>query len=140
MKGLLFLSLLISHSTLQPSNPLQIYRWEHRIVLIVAGDDPQSAKGQLNRFTDELDEVQDRDILVLTLKKDQVSVFDEESTLDSEGILNTYGLDRERFSVALIGKDGGIKFRSSEVVPPLQIYGLIDQMPMRRSEMRSRRN
>jgi hypothetical protein len=37
----------------------------------------------------------------------------------------------------LIGKDGGVKLRSSEPVSVKDIFGLIDSMPMRRQEMDS---
>ena len=40
------------------------------------------------------------------------------------------------FLFILIGKDGGEKLRSSQVVTTRQLFGLIDQMPMRRSEMK----
>ena len=42
------------------------------------------------------------------------------------------------FTLILIGKDGGEKFRSNKAVPLKQLYGLIDAMPMRRAEMRRR--
>jgi hypothetical protein len=43
-------------------------------------------------------------------------------------------------AVVLVGKDGGVKFRSDRPVPPEQIFDLIDAMPMRRQEMRAKDN
>ena len=42
------------------------------------------------------------------------------------------------FTVILLGKDGGEKFRFSTPVTPDQLFQLIDAMPMRQQEMRNR--
>jgi len=42
------------------------------------------------------------------------------------------------FQVLLIGKDGGVKLRSSEPVSMKDLFGLIDSMPMRQQEMESK--
>ena len=42
------------------------------------------------------------------------------------------------FEVVLIGKDGGVKARTSEPGALKEFLALIDTMPMRRAEMRSR--
>ena len=43
-----------------------------------------------------------------------------------------------RFAAVLVGKDGTVKHRSGEPVEPEYLYALIDQMFMRRREMRER--
>ncbi len=40
------------------------------------------------------------------------------------------------FNVLLIGKDGGVKYRSTKATDPKQLFETIDAMPMRQSEMR----
>lgn len=40
--------------------------------------------------------------------------------------------------VLLIGKDGGIKLKKPFIVKPQTIFDLVDSMPMRRAEMRSK--
>ena len=40
--------------------------------------------------------------------------------------------------MVLIGKDGGEKLRSHEIVSPETLCRLIDSMPMRQEEMRER--
>jgi hypothetical protein len=46
----------------------------------------------------------------------------------------------EPFLFILVGKDGGVKLRSRQVVGLDQLYGLIDSMPMRQREIRQSRN
>ncbi len=43
-------------------------------------------------------------------------------------------IEAARFKVLLIGKDGGVKLRTQTPVTPLELYQLIDAMPMRRRE------
>jgi hypothetical protein len=40
------------------------------------------------------------------------------------------------FTIILVGRDGGEKLRSSEVVSAEKLFGLIDAMPMRKDEMK----
>ena len=45
-------------------------------------------------------------------------------------------IDQKKFTLILIGKDGQQKFRSEKLTTLKQLYGIIDMMPMRRSEMK----
>ncbi|WP_176484552.1 DUF4174 domain-containing protein [Sphingomonas spermidinifaciens] len=49
-----------------------------------------------------------------------------------------YAVPRGRFGVVLVGRDGGVKFRSAEAVVPIRIERIIDAMPMRLREMSGR--
>ncbi len=49
-----------------------------------------------------------------------------------------YGVEPGRFAAVLVGKDGTVKHRFDKPVEPDEIYALIDEMPMRRREMRGR--
>jgi len=40
------------------------------------------------------------------------------------------------FTFVLVGKDGGEKYRSDKLVPNRELFGLIDAMPMRQSEVK----
>ena len=44
-------------------------------------------------------------------------------------------MDTSDFSVLLIGKDGGVKRRSTEVLDAWEFFDQIDTMPMRQREM-----
>ena len=43
-----------------------------------------------------------------------------------------------QFTVLLIGKDGGEKHRANQPVPAAEFFAMIDAMPMRQQEMRSK--
>ena len=42
----------------------------------------------------------------------------------------------EPFTVILIGKDGGEKYRSNSILTANRLFAMVDAMPMRQSEMR----
>ncbi|MGB2203635.1 MAG: DUF4174 domain-containing protein, partial [Pseudooceanicola atlanticus] len=44
-------------------------------------------------------------------------------------------LGAEGFEMLLVGKDGGVKMRAGEVIPPETLFATIDRMPMRQREM-----
>ena len=44
------------------------------------------------------------------------------------------------FTIILVGKDGGEKYRSTKPVSLKYLYGLIDPMPMRKAEMKEKGN
>ena len=52
--------------------------------------------------------------------------------------LSRFSLDGNFQGVLLIGKDGGIKLKKPFIVKPQTIFDLVDSMPMRRAEMRSK--
>jgi hypothetical protein len=54
--------------------------------------------------------------------------------------MNTKSIpDKDCNGLLLIGKDGGVKLKKEFIVPPDEIFTLIDSMPMRRAEMKNER-
>ncbi len=100
------------------------YRWNARPIVVFAGpNDPRLAE-QRALFEAARGEL---------LERDNVVIVD---------LRETSALRRRfrpgAFTVLLVGKDGGEKFRRDEIVDPDDLHALIDTMPMRRREMRHR--
>lgn len=115
---------------------LESLRWQHRVILVFAREPGASkAIANLQAFAAGID---DRDIawFVLdgaTLRSNYTGTLDE--TLPGR-LMERYFTPRpDNTAVLLIGKDGGVKSRSSDLDLEA-MFGLIDQMPMRRQEMR----
>lgn len=69
-------------------------------------------------------------------ERDLVSyVFFDESP-DGDAPREQFGVENEAFTVVLVGKDGGEKFRWQEPVAPKHLFDRVDVMPMRRRELR----
>lgn len=120
-------------------NPLSKYQWENRVLIIYSTDDTENnLQEQKIKYALSKDEYNERDLLVFHLSDNQFHNLTEKL---SEGIsisaLKTFlSIEKgDRFKVVLIGKDGGIKLKSEQVLSNQKLFSKIDAMPMRRDEM-----
>ena len=114
------------------------YRWERRPLLLFAptNSDPRLVE-TLSRIDADRCDVLDRDMVVGVVVGEGTSTLDGQ-VIDSEQaqqLTGRYGVGDTDFTVVLIGKDGGGKWRVNDV-PSLQtVFAVIDGMPMRSREM-----
>lgn len=106
---------------------LEELRWKNRVLLIYApaGSERQLALQEQSLRTHEA-ELKERDVAQIILREPA----EDRKTADR------FKLAEAGFTVLLIGKDGGEKLRSHDVVSPAMLCDLIDSMPMRQQEMR----
>lgn len=122
------------------------WRWQHRL-LVVRSDRDASLARQASLVEASLDAWRDREMKLVLLTTDGGLVVDrfvdggpvgESFTSGVERLLvDRYGLEvgRDGIAAALVGKDGGVKARWSELVEPRAVFDLVDAMPMRIREM-----
>ncbi len=117
---------------------LGAYRWKNRLLLILApsAGDPRLTAFE-KRLSERLDDVRERDLLTLRLLETGLSGRAKHamSPEDAKALRRRYRAVPGRFTVILIGKDGGVKLVQEERVSLQAIFDLIDTMPMRRREM-----
>jgi hypothetical protein len=133
-------SLLFMH---RPSSAVDLtpYRWQNRLILVFS---PTAAVPEYGTFDRQLsaasDEVLDRDLIVIRafetggLPTDTPSL----SSDDAAALRRRFGVQKNRFTVILIGKDGGVKMVREGQVTLQKIFDLIDSMPMRQQEIRQK--
>ncbi len=121
----------------QPATPpglaatLRASRWQHRLLLIGAPTASQPAfQAQKKLLAAASAGLQARDFEVIELPYDQLSPADRRTWTQQ---LNQ---PLDKFSVILLGKDGGVKQASARPLPPASLFATVDKMPMRRQEMR----
>ena len=126
---------------------LEQHRWENRIVIIKTKE-KQSEKyqQQLKEFSNSKEEFSDRKLVLYQIIGDQYKLIDfknidrkesEKTVINlKEEVLRT----KEEFEIILIGLDGGIKLQTTEILMKEGLFNRIDGMPMRRAELRSRKN
>lgn len=140
---LFILATLFTSLNTPSTDPVEInlndYRWQNRILLIYA-EHPSDLvySEQISHFAEHHAGIEERDLFVISIFTDEPSLFgkkemDENST---KQMTSRYFSDTPEFRLILIGKDGGVKLREDELVTTEDLFGLIDSMPMRRSEMR----
>jgi hypothetical protein len=111
------------------------FRWKNRVLLIIDTNNNLPVRDlQVNKFVSRNDEMEERDLVLLVCTGKEV--------LDKDGLKTDIDPDKISYGefqgVILIGKDGGVKLRKKFIVEPKEIFDLIDQMPMRRAEMKNK--
>ena len=119
---------------------LQPHQWQSRILLIFGSENHGDALATTRGMLDEHEAgLADRDLVVGVLVADGGHFGGRE--LSREECLQLryrYGVATEAFTAILIGKDGGEKLRLQRPPTALELFELIDSMPMRQSEVRHR--
>ena len=102
---------------------LNQYLWKNRIILTFADDEDHPGLIKLKAEMKENEcEILNRDLLHFHFSND--------------GKTGKHITTNDRsFKILLIGKDGGIKYESNQYVSLIQLFELIDLMPMRQDEM-----
>jgi hypothetical protein len=114
--------------------PLQ---WEYRILLLFpGGTDPKPLLTELQKGEAGILE---RDIAWFVFRKDGVATNCQKPLAEqfAASIRERTSSGSDDLEVVLIGKDGGVKARYTELDLP-SVFARIDSMPMRQAEMRRR--
>lgn len=135
------LALLVSLSTsLQSSEQelasLKSLKWKYR-VLVVFAEEP-SVAAALSNLGEMAAEIEERDMIWFLLVSDELHTNypGQLGNAFREQLLDRYFTPSVAENVViLIGKDGGVKSRGSDLDLEAT-FGLVDQMPMRKAEMR----
>ena len=115
---------------------LDMLRWKKRL-LIVAGTDSHLVEHQINSAVAEKSELDDRDLVMLSLRDESVEVLHGNATLKTSAseISDRFDIKPDQAFVAiLVGKDGAAKWRAIRPVKFQEIAEVIDAMPMRQVE------
>ena len=120
--------LLLSFMTIMIPKDLQgielnQYLWKNRIILTFADDEDHPDLIKLKVEMNENNcEILNRDLLHFHFSNDHY--FGKLTTTNDQSL-----------RILLIGKDGGIKYESNRSDSLIQLFELIDSMPMRQDEM-----
>lgn len=145
-RALLAASLLLT-ITAPAQSPLTTLRDHQRVLLVFA---PTSITPNFMRqqklLKNHASDFTDRDLTVIpvltTWTTADSGLRDENASFTSQAEQNSlrqrFNIKTQLFTVVLLGKDGGEKFRSSTPVTMERLAALIDSMPMRQQELRQR--
>jgi hypothetical protein len=121
---------------------LDSLRWKNRVLVILSPTESDlSFQLQKQELASSSEGVLERDLMILEILEHGESRVGNQilSGKSVQDIRKRLGVHTGPFQVLLIGKDGGVKLRSSEPVSTKDLFGLIDSMPMRRQEMESKK-
>jgi hypothetical protein len=108
-------------------------------VLLVFALSPEDAnyQQQLEQLSNH-NELLERDLVLFHIFEMRSGFADEDilSEVESTQLRERFNVAQQAFTAVLIGKDGSEKQRWNEPIKSVDLFALIDEMPMRQQEMR----
>lgn len=126
-------------SAAQSEANLERYEWKNRLLLVFAPSKDHPTYQELVQSLEEAEEeLADRDMVVFHLFEDKTGyVFGDAIRPESVTALRErYDPESGGLTLVLIGKDGGEKARQVGNYDLKALFRRIDEMPMRKREMR----
>ena len=120
---------------------LSSYRWKNRLLLLFSPAGSEPAYAAFHRSVTEAPlEVKDRDLIVFRIFERNPSYAGQQKLApeDAAALRRRFNVRAGRFTVVLVGKDGGVKLVREQQATLGEIFDLIDSMPMRQQEMREK--
>lgn len=119
---------------------LEKHQWQNRVLLILTNDiDSDIFNTQVQSFEDYSKELSERKLIVYKVVPVDYKLINKDNTwINNQIIFNRYKQTNNVFEVILLGLDGGVKLRQSFYLTPEKLFTIIDGMPMRRSEIKSK--
>ncbi len=136
-----FLMLGLCTITTMEAQDLSIHQWENRVLLLLVEDTQNfSYQAQLSILKSQEKALKDRKILVYHLQASQYKKgLNGEEWIISQGVFQQYKSSTAPFEIVLLGLDGGVKLQQSKLLPAQDLFNLIDQMPMRKRELKKQK-
>ena len=136
MKRILVASLIaLSSSQVFAMDSLKDFAWKNRVVLVFGGAANKTLLQQIEILKRQKAELDDRDMVVIRVSEGEArAVYGNAPVLKSADLRKDADINGDGFQVVLVGMDGGIKLRSEKVVSDVEMFDLIDRMPMRRAK------
>lgn len=137
--AVLFTTLASAAQTPTSPTTLAQLRDTYRPLLLFAPspEDP-ALQAQLHKLKDNAPGLHERDVLLIAIPFHNPAPTDTSLTPeDATAARRRFGIAPADFTVLLLGKDGGEKFRSTKPISFEKLRDTIDAMPMRRQERRN---
>jgi len=121
---------------------LDQFKWKNRLLFLFS---PTRSHPLFDTFQKSLADrqpgVADRDLVIFEILESGSSRINTENMdpQTAQSLRKRFEVSPGQFTVILVGKDGGTKMNRNEETQLVDIFGLIDSMPMRQEEMRRKK-
>ncbi len=105
----------------EAADPLSAYRWSRRVLILFGSPASPAMQAQQADLAAHTAGVAERDTTVLVS--------------NDPALRQRLGAPEGEFAAVLVGKDGGVKLRSTTPIRYGELAATVDAMPMRRGEM-----
>jgi len=119
---------------------LNSYKWKNRIILIITDNENLKIyQDQLEILKSSKPGLKDRKLMVCRAMRSQFTFgYGNFTWIYYPNIYDKYhDYQNGNFEVLLIGLDGTIKLRQTEIIDIDTLFSVIDAMPMRQAEIRN---
>lgn len=140
---LLLFATIFAMSMKTQSQDLSSHQWNDRLVLILTDDTNNNTyQNQIDELYSDKQGLEDRKLVIYTVLPKKFKRDDRKNRgwIKSDELYSKFKKSEEPFEILLIGLDGGIKLLKSEFLSNEDLFGRIDQMPMRKNEIQRREN
>lgn len=121
---------------------LDQFKWKNRLLFLFSPTRSHPNFDTLRKsLAAQKSGVADRDLVVFEILKSGSSRINTEymDPQTAQSLRERFDVSPGQFTVILMGKDGGTKLNRNEETQLVDIFGLIDSMPMRQEEMRQKK-
>lgn len=134
------LALILSLFMVNKTDLLDKYLGKNRILLVFTPDyQDDRFQRQQAILQNSKAKLKERDLILIEMNQNDGYGENQYSETEVINLRKKYSIKPSEFAVILIGKDGTEKLRYNDVVQAEQLISIIDSMPMRKEEMKSRK-
>lgn len=121
------------------SQNLGKHEWKNRVLLIVSSEENNKLLSkQIEILKKESNGLQERKLVVYTIFKTYYTYNFKPKKQKSTDLYHQFNPKNQTFKIVLIGLDGGVKLNQTDFLSVEKLFTLIDGMPMRRYEIKSK--
>jgi hypothetical protein len=120
------------------SQNIASYKWKNRLLLVLTENTNNTIyKAQIKELENNEKEFEERKLIIYKINKDLYNIGLKENAhwLKSNQLYKAYKKTNTPFEVLLIGLDGSIKVRETDLITCDELFAIIDVMPMRKAEI-----
>ena len=129
--------LILFLSNTMNAQELVSYRWENRIVLIITNNEKAEKYQNQLELLASASGLEERKLIIYRVMPNQFTLgLKDLSWITSSKLYEKYHSIDNGFEVILIGLDGTVKLRQTEILSTEKLFSTIDVMPMRRAELK----
>ncbi|MCX2744225.1 DUF4174 domain-containing protein [Mangrovivirga sp. M17] len=134
---------LTSMSTFNNLNKiLEDAAWQKRVLIISSSSDKHSLiREQYTKWKKDLPGLIDRDLIIIAPEEAKWMIISNQADIEThfvpnKKLIHKFELDSSKLNIILIGKDTGVKDITHQIRESKYWFDKIDQMPMRKTEMK----
>lgn len=121
------------------SQNLEKHQWKNRVVLLISSEENNELLSkQIEILKQENKGLQERKLIIYEVYKDYYKYNFQPKNQKSTDLYHQFNPTNKPFKIVLVGLDGGIKLNQTKILSVEKLFTLIDGMPMRRHEIKSK--